>query len=341
MGFTDIEPIFVVGAPRSGTTLLQLILNAHPDVAIHGEIHFFDEILQLKTEISGFETEQDRDRFLGQLGRTNALQYVPGLQPRLEVVRERLGKAASPGYELFFLLMMQAFAEESGASRFGEKTPQNIRYLPELSEIFPEAKIVHIVRDPRDVVTSLMRMPWAPDSVVLNALKWKIDMLYMHDYLESGGAAHELRYEDLVAEPESTLRTLCRFLDVPWDPVMLAFNRSADANIQDEPWKAGTRRKLNASAISGWKNKLSLSEARVVQLATSPFLEHYDYEREPLPTAGALRVPWTIAADAGRYMAGRLSAGKMAETSGEEGRIVGEEGRLRAKMAEAILKRKL
>jgi hypothetical protein len=341
MGFTDIEPIFVVGAPRSGTTLLQLILNAHPDVAIHGEIHFFDEILQLKTEIPGFETEQDRDKFLGQLGRTNALQYVPGLQPRLEVVRKRLGTAASPGYELFFLLLMQAFAEESGASRFGEKTPQNIRYLPELSEIFPEAKIVHIVRDPRDVVTSLMRMPWAPDSVVLNAIKWKIDMLYMHDYLESGGAAHELRYEDLVAEPESTLRALCRFLDVPWDPVMLAFNRSADANIQDEPWKAGTRRELNASAVSGWKNKLSPSEARVVQLATSPFLQHYGYEREPIRAAGVLRLPWTIAADAGRYIAGRLSAGKPAEATGEEGRIVGEEGRLRAKMAEAILKRKL
>lgn len=340
MGFTDIEPIFVVGAPRSGTTLLQLILNAHPDVAIHGEIHFFDAILQLKAEIPAFEDQENLRSFFEQLGRANALRYIPGFEQRLMTVQKRLEQSASPSYELFFRLLMEVFAEESGAGRCGEKTPQNIRYLPELVEVFPRAKIVHIVRDPRDVVASLLTMPWAPDSVLLNSLKWKIDMLYMRDFLQTGGMVHEFHYEDLVAEPEPTLHALCHFIGIDWHPAMLEFNRSADTQIQDEPWKSGTRRELNASAVAGWKKKLGPSEARVIQIFSSPFLEHYGYTSEPGSMTELLSLPWRLGVDVARYLAHRRTAGA-AEQNEDPGLIVGEESRLRAKMREAILRRRI
>jgi hypothetical protein len=340
MSFNDLRPIFVVGAPRSGTTLLQLILNAHPDVAIHGEIHFFDAVLQLKREIPDLARPGALDHFFRELGRINALRYIPDVAGRLETVRERMEEARAPAYELFFRLLIETFAEARHAARCGEKTPQNIRYLAELSAIFPRAKIVHIVRDPRDVVASHMRMPWAPDSLLLNALKWKIDMLYVAEFLQGGGTLHEMRYEDLVSEPEAALRSLCSFVEIPWDAQMLEFNRSADDQIRNEPWKSGTRRRLNADAISGWKEVWTPAQAHLVQTVCSPFLEKYGYAPEPVSLRDRASTPWLAGLDAARFLKGRIF-GAAYRTRHAENAIVGEDSRLRAKMAEALITRRV
>jgi hypothetical protein len=246
----------------------------------------------------------------------------------------------SRSYELFFRLMIEVFADSNDAKRCGEKTPQNIRYLRELVTIFPRAKIVHIVRDPRDVVASLMRMPWAPDSIVMNALKWKIDMLYVREFSRSGGVVHEFRYEDLIDCPDDTLRLLCRFLGLTWDPAMLDFNVSADSNIRDEPWKNGTRRELNATAVAGWKKTFKPAEAGLIQTICSPFLKNYRYFPEPLSLNARFAMPVVIAADVTRYLARRTTL-KLDGSSKNPREIVGEESRIRAKMVEAVLTRKI
>lgn len=338
--FPDLDPIFVVGASRSGTTLLQLILNAHPDVAIHGEIHFFNAVLQLKREIPDLLSSGRLAQFFDQLKRPSSFQYLPGIEARLLSVRQRLEQANSPSYEMFFRLLLEVYAEDNQAVRCGEKTPENIRYLHDLVTVFPMARIIHIVRDPRDVVASLMRMPWAPNSVVINALKWKVDMLYVQDFLRSGGTIHELRYEDLVTTPETQLRSLCRFINVPWKPAMLEFNRTAGINIRDEPWKNGTRSKINTGAMAGWKSALATGQAAVVQTICQPFLDHYDYLLEPLPVRKQVALPWRMGFDTLSYLAQRI-ANRARRSREHPGMIFGEESRIRAKMAEAILTRKI
>lgn len=335
--FPDVSPIFIVGAPRSGTTLLQLVLNAHPDVAIHGEIHFFDQVLQLKSEIPDLDTAGRLDNFFGQLHRPSAFRHLPDIESRLEIVRTRLGRCENASYELFYRILIDEFAERNGASRGGEKTPQNIRYLSELLQVFPSAKVVHIVRDPRAVVSSLRRMPWAPDSIALNALKWKVDMLFMRDFMNSGGTVHTLKYEDLVSEPEPNLRTLSDFLGVGWDPAMLEFSETADSNVRDEPWKDGTRRQINRDAVSGWRDSLTSADIALVQMIAEPFLSHFGYQPESMGTATKLKLPWQLTRDMAAYAYARLATREDGAEDTQADIIHGEETRLKAKFAEAVL----
>lgn len=340
MSFSDLEPIFVVGAPRSGTTLLQLILNAHPDIAIHGEVHFFDAVLQLERAVPDILGPARLAQFFEQLKRVNCFRYLPGIEERLPIVQQRLRDSDAASYEMFFRLLLEVYAEQSGAKRCGEKTPQNIRYLSSLLAIFPKAKIIHIVRDPRDVVASLIRMPWAPSSIVVNALKWKIDLLYVRDFLRSGGVLHELKYEDLVTNPEASLRPLCRYVGVPWNSAMLEFHRTADENVKDQPWKDGTRNSINTRAISRWKTALWPKQASIVQVICKPFLEHYGYFSEPISVRDQFALPWRAGSDTVAYFSNRLT--KQANSSREHpGMIFGEESRIKDKLGEAILTRRL
>jgi hypothetical protein len=335
--FPDASPIFIVGAPRSGTTLLQLVLNAHPDVAIHGEIHFFDQVMQLKSEIPDLDAAGRIENFFGQLHRLSAFRYLPDIESRLEIVRARLEGCENVSYELFYKALIDEFAERNSASRCGEKTPQNIRYLSELLQVFPNARIVHIVRDPRAVVNSLQRMPWAPDSIALNALKWKVDMLFMREFVNSGGTVHTLTYEDLVSEPEPNLRALSDFLGVDWDPAMLEFSDTADSNVRDEPWKKGTRRQINRDAVSGWRDSLTSADIALIQIISEPFFSHFSYRPESVGTATKLKLPWQLTRDMAAYAYTRLAKRDNGAEDSQTDIIYGEESRLKAKFAEAVL----
>jgi len=334
----DSEPIFVVGAPRSGTTLLQLILDSHPDIAMNGEVHFFDQVLQLRAQIPDLCAAGAVEHFFAQLPRIDAFQYLPNLASQLGEVRARLASDARPTYERFFLYMLEAPALAAGAKRCGEKTPENIRYLPDLTRILPTAKIVHIVRDPRDVVSSLLKMPWAPQGVVANALKWKIDMLFMRDFKRDGGRVHELRYEDLLEHPEATLHALCEFIGVSWTHQMLQFHSIAHGRIKDEPWKRGTSRQLNESARGRWRQDLSAGQVNVVEFVVRPFLEDYGYHPAGTAVRRRIALPYDVGTDLWRYVRGR-TAERSRRTREARDTIFGEERRLWSKLREALLTR--
>jgi len=190
------RPIFVVGCARSGTTLLRLMLDSHPQLS------------------SGPET-----KFLPDLDRIIARWKLPA---KFGLPREYwLAKMRQ-----FYGSLHEDYMRTRGKTRWAEKSPLYTLHLDLIEELYPEAQYVHLIRDPRDVVASTKER-WGYRAGLGTALrKWR-------RYVETAQAFgarvgptryHELRYEDLVAEPERQMAGLLEFLGEPWDPAVLAYD---------------------------------------------------------------------------------------------------------------------
>lgn len=270
------EPIFVVGAGRSGTTMLQLMLNAHPNIAIIGELHYFDTIQQIQKWVPELNSPGSIDKFKYYLRRCEHYSLIPFMDELVDCVCERLVDAPLPSYEKFYQFIMEEYAVRQSASRFGEKTPANVRYLDELLQIFPDAKIVHLVRDPRAVAASTVKMPGASRNVLIHALSWKYDIL-LGRYAKERAAYIEVRYEDLVQYPREELKRITAFIGENYDEHMLNFHKSASKFLKNEPWKDGTKEPVNAAPIDKWKQQLTPSETLVVESVSGSVMDKFNY----------------------------------------------------------------
>jgi len=214
---------FVVGVPRSGTTLLRLMLDAHPALAIPPETHFLPKLIRLCQDAEARDVD----------ARGPALELLTehrrwpdfGLEP--DDVRVRLeghgplspADAARAFYE--------AYAAKNGKSRWGEKTPQYLKTMKRIGAAVPEAHFVHLIRDGRDVALSLLAVSWGPSTVEDAAVRWTSQIRRARRKARSVAHYTEVRYEGLVADPEPVVRRVCEFLKLPFEPSMLDYHEGA------------------------------------------------------------------------------------------------------------------
>ncbi len=209
------RPIFVIGSPRSGTTLLRLILDAHPRISCGEETHFLRDLEAI-------------------VGRNWELLSTYGLERAWWLSRIRA---------LYDEFQAEVLAR-SGKARWAEKDPTYTLHLPFIEELFPDALYVHLLRDGHDVVASF-RDRWGYASAARAARS---------EWARYVGAARELaerlpedrflelRYEDLVAEPEAQGRRLFAFLGEDWEPAVLEFDPAAHrATERYQRFTAGRR----------------------------------------------------------------------------------------------------
>jgi len=193
------RPIFVVGCPRSGTTMLRNMLDAHPNISCGPESGFLQDLdrweIKHSHRLEGFGVTSD--------------QYH-------EHVRD------------LFVWIHQARAEAMGKPRWADKTPSYAVRLPFINALFPDCQVIHIVRDPLDVVDSWRRKAGLRHAYRCAPL-WRSHVVSARAF----GAEHpgdryfEVRYEELVRDPEKHLRVLLDWLDEPWDAGVLAFRSHA------------------------------------------------------------------------------------------------------------------
>jgi len=196
-------------------------------------------------------------------------------------VRRRLLDDPAPTYERYHLFMMREYADRKGAARFGEKTPSNVWYLTDLRRIYPDARIIEIVRDPRAVVASALKVPFTSDDVLTNAIKWKCDIRFGLAFARGDDGYRRVRYEQLVQDPETELTRLCDFLGEAFSPSMLEYHRSAAELIHDEPWKERATHPVVPEAAERWRQELTRAQVRVIELVTGPECRYLGY---PLAT---------------------------------------------------------
>ena len=214
---------FIFGSPRSGTTLLAQCLDSHPDIVVPDETDF---IIPL-----AFIFDRIRNADVGRAMIANLVTHAVATTSSLgeylspETLREVIG--SSP-YEPAAMLeaIYAELARRSGARLAGDKSPNDLlflRMLVKVKGIGPDTKIVHLVRDIRDVMVSLNQQQWAPDADLYFPRFWSTSNLYLRALFHEDRSRYRLvRYEDMVRSPQPVYEDLCRFLGVAFDPGMLA-----------------------------------------------------------------------------------------------------------------------
>ena len=285
---TSKRPIFIVGCPRSGTTLLQLMLHAHADIAIPPENRFLLELYDQRQRFGDLRDPANRRslaRFIVSRRRSKVRDF--GLDPK--AVRRQIMRAA-PTVGTAAATVFSAYAAQFGKRRWGDKRPSYIQRLDTIVRLFPDAQVIHIIRDGRDCVSSLKRMPWWRGGSMKAIWTWRNAMVNGERARRRLGADAyvEVRYEDLVRDPEAQLRRLCGFLDEPFHEAMLQPHQIADIAVpQRKVWHTGTHAPVNDGAVHRWRQDLDHWELALLEFTAARQLRRHGYElsqgRRPMP----------------------------------------------------------
>jgi hypothetical protein len=281
------EYVFVVGLSRSGTTLMRRLLNSAPDVAIGPESHYLGHLVPgfaVRDRLAKIDRNGDAardaqrvaellyDRMPKESGARQPSRlwtWLVRVVPREELV-ERLGATGTDDRSVF-ATVVDLYGERKGARVRGEKTPAHLRHVPILLRWFPSGRVLHMVRDPRAVFVSELRRqrrsttgPYGLIRHVPGLLEFTLLVQTVLTWVEATARASRytmryparyrtVRFEDLVREPETTLRGICDFVGIPFDADMIARQRvvSQGAQLGDAGIDAGAADRWRAT-IPGW-----------------------------------------------------------------------------------------
>jgi hypothetical protein len=283
--------VFFVGCSRSGTTLLRRIGNAHPELAVLREQHWLPRWWEWRIAITpeGLVTRNLLDMLL-------ADRRFSALDLPFERVVQLVEKGPPKHYAHFVTELFDLHAEVEGKRVVGEKTPKYVRHIPTLNELWPHARVVHMVRDGRDVALSVLgwdraernvgRFPtWDEDPVSTAALYWEWNVRLGREAGAFLGPDryYESRYEALVADPELECRTLSEFLDLAYDPAMLRFH---EGRTRSKPGLSAKKAWLPVTAgLRRWREQMAPDDVARFEAVAGDLLEELGYERAGAPAA--------------------------------------------------------
>ncbi|HLM30989.1 MAG TPA: sulfotransferase [Solirubrobacterales bacterium] len=217
---------FVCGVTRSGTTLLRLMLDSHPEVAIPGETHWLPKLI--KAFERSKQTPNDAAALIIDHKRWGDF-HLDGaeLQRRIRALDP---VTAADAIRMFYML----YAEREGKHRYGDKTPGYVKEMRRIQRVLPEARFVHIIRDGRDVSLSHLRMNWGPETYAESARLWRNRIRKARKMAPSIDHYMEVHFEDLVDDTEGVVRRVCDFIDLHFDPVMLSYHERAEGRLAEK-----------------------------------------------------------------------------------------------------------
>lgn len=272
------NPAFIVGIPRSGTTLLASILNRHPEIAATPETHYFRLLEQLKngwSEIAENWPNAAID-FINNLHHA----YMLGVDAK-DIILD-FPKPVSP--DILFTKICDIYANRNGKSRWIEKTPDHIHNLEKIRSYYPDGKIVHILRDGRDVALSLCKVPWASDGFFQNLHRWSLGLEESADFFSNDKNSMQVRYEDLLENPDALVSEICSFLGLDYHSSMLTPDGTEHKLIeQGRYWKENINKPIAKDNREKWKSSLSISMKNATDSLFGNQLARWGYISNPKP----------------------------------------------------------
>ena len=283
---------FIVGVGRSGTTLLRLMLDAHPDLAIPPETHFIPE-----AALADRHTLTPRRAFLKTLT-SHPMWQDHGIE--VDLLRQKISTIKPFDLSEALRAFYQLYAERHAKLRWGDKTPLYVRSMKLIQSLLPEARFVHIIRDGRDVALSNRGLWFGPDSIE-EAAEWWVSWIeearnqsrHLSHYLE-------IRYEDLVLDTETTLKFISEFVALPWNPAMLDYHQTAEQRMQEmhrdlrlqsgaQTIRAESRKAIHSltskppqhDRIGRWQNEMTDTERKCYERIAGGLLRELNYDVSP------------------------------------------------------------
>jgi len=274
-------PFFISGFPRSGTTLLATLIGRHRRLTVPPETQFF-RVYMARTGNKRFILDELSVRELCHFDRIVDL----GLEPRevmsycIEVERR----------EDLLWPLLAAYRDKMGAEFVGEKTPTHMLYLDSIVEIFPDVKMIYIVRDGRDAVFSNIREKWTHGDPIKQAAEWN-HFIKKAIKLISRFPEHVLtvRYEDLVSDPQQALGKICDFLGVSFEEDQLDPSIAAGTVPEwERAWKGRVNSAVAKNNIYKWRTNRAERVVKEISAIMKNGLEYYGYDTSPAAGVGRL-----------------------------------------------------
>jgi len=286
---SSIPSPFVVGVGRSGTTLLRLMLDAHPELAIPPETQFIPAAVAAVNE----QSSDPHAAFLkalmsDQVWKDHCLDESLLEQRIYEIRPFDLSEALRTFYRLY--------TEKFQKPRWGDKTPRYLLHMRQIHSLLPEARFIHLIRDGRDVALSLVGVWFGPKTIEEAAHWWKSWIQQARTQATDLPHYLEIRYEDLVLNTSSSLKTISTFIDLPWDNSMLDYHLTAEQRMKEKDRDiltadsklipAGdriaihsyTRQPPQAHRINRWKTEMSASDRAIFENVAGDELREFGYE---------------------------------------------------------------
>jgi len=249
---------FLVGFPRSGTTLLDRMLSAHPDI----------EVLEEKSLFSGLHQDW----------------WEPGTLEGLAVASE----AQIADARTFYIREMSRHRSQPQKSLLIDKLPLNLAYLFLIYRLFPRAPVIFLQRHPADACLSCFFQAFE----LVASMAYFLDIRDTARYYDAvmqiavlsldqvGNPVHHLRYEDLATAPENQLRALLHFLSREWDDSVLKHHQQADRAVSNTPSYQQVLHPLHTRSIGKWRHYAARLEPCLPIL--KPWIERWGYEQDDI-----------------------------------------------------------
>lgn len=283
-------PLFVVGVPRSGTTLLASMLSAHPAIHAGPETHFFEDLDRRRPP--------SPSRSAGWI--ESAVQWLMKIEHVGKPVHCHAGLSEDdlrrylreqvPSYRAMLEAITVPQMRRAGKSRWLEKTPNHIAHMPTLRRVFPEAKVIRIVRDPRDTIQSLLNVPWGPKSLSAAVSMFADNHSPGERFCSRDPRTLTVRYEDLVTQQEATLDRIGSFVGEKFDAKGDRSKSALEVNRTAEPWKEKVSQAIDPSRAGSWRRDMPEPDQRFIEALLGDVMDRYGYPRQFYARGQRLRV---------------------------------------------------
>jgi hypothetical protein len=253
------------------------MLGSHPNLAIPDESHLYSHIYPVVERHGKVSHPGNLSRFVAEILRTEHI----GMWRPAPSLADTLGAITGPGFHDIVNGLMGAWASSQGKPRWGEKTPQHTLRWRTILEGFPNAQIIHLIRDGRDVMLSYKSAFFGPKHVYPLAIRWR-------QYLAAAAEARaclgdkaflHVRYEDLLAAPQKELRRICTFLGEKYAPEMLEYYRACKTSRRDPRDASNLRSPVMTHNTGKWRTQMTNRELRIFEALAGSSLERHAYRR--------------------------------------------------------------
>lgn len=270
--------IFIVGVGRSGTTLLQNMLNSHPQVAFIPEINYTRRFLLNRNLDKRYS--KNKENFINFI-KTD--KWLKRLDTKI-IEQIDFNNIDHSNFSVdFYKKILTINCNLHNKKIAGDKDPRSIEYVKEISKLLPNIHWIHIIRDPRDVLLSKRNADWSKHrSDLKHIFAGYIQLNLAREWIKLfPNKFTELYYEDLLHNPEITLKNLCNSIGLNYDSSMMDFKNSAQELIADDElsWKKEVFSSLNKDNISKWKNGLSNRLIAFIEHLVIPAFTHFNYRK--------------------------------------------------------------
>jgi hypothetical protein len=300
----SLPMFFILGRPRSGTTLLRTLFDAHPNVATPIECAFIMNMSNKYGKITHW-TSDDLLSFY-----EDVQKHIKFDTWNIDLERLKRDLLSCEGECTFqtickvvYLDYVSLFPKEE-IKWIGDKNPVYATYTPLMLKLFPEAKFIHLLRDPRDNIISLKNVDFEGPFTALLAYRWQHSARKLH-YIKKKHKSqfYTIRYEDLVKEPQKYYREMCDFLSLPYyDHVFEFYKKQEEAIKQFKTDKIMKYHKsllnpINTGKVDLWKTQLPDRDIRIAEFVCGRWTKRYGYERRyKFPGFAAMfaSIPWLV-----------------------------------------------